>query len=178
MNKLLIVAGILTPLVLFSVPVQADTTDQNALPAVVVPITPVIVIKTEDPKDLEGEIIRVDMPESMIVVQDANNRERKVTLKQGMIDAYKVGDYVQVHLMADLKEAKTIKTVRTADLEGDVVVADLAGNQIVVRDSDPMDHVVLLNPAMNNKYVVGDHVRLYVVSDMPDVKEVRLIRVK
>ena len=38
--------------------------------------------------------------------------------------------------------------------------------------------MVILSPGMNSSYKVGDHVRLYVVSDYPDIKEVRLIRIK
>ena len=80
--------------------------------------------------------------------------------------------------MEALREAKTIHTKRTADLEGDIVTTDHARSQIVVHDSDGVDRVVILNPMMSSSYKVGDHVRLYVLSDYPDVKEVRLIRVK
>ena len=186
MKKLLTIAGILTPLVFLSMPVLAETTvtvDDNKVtidrnqPTVVV-TQPVIVAETEDPRKLEGEIIRVDIPESQIVVQDINSRERKVLLKQGMINAYKVGDYVQIYLMADLKEAKTIHTVRTADLEGDVVATDYTRNQVVIHDAGGVDRVVILSPGMSGKYQVRDHVRLYVVSDYPDFHEVRVVRVK
>src|SRR5689334_171791 len=87
------------------------TVNRAATPTVVVQQEqPVILTTTQDPRELEGEIIRVDYPESMIVVRDANGRERKVWLKQGMINNYKVDDYVKIYLMADMKEAKTIKT--------------------------------------------------------------------
>lgn len=158
---------------------STTTVVQEVIPqTVVVQQVPVIVTTVQDPKDLEGEIIRVDASDSQIVLLDADNRERKVLLKQGMIGTYKVGDYVQIHLMADLKEAKTIKTVRTADIDGNVVATDYARNQIVVRDETGTDRVVILNPNMSGKNVVGDHVRLYVVSESPNVKEVKLIRVR
>ena len=172
-----------------SVPVFATTTvtvednskvtvDPNAPPAIVVQATPVVIAQTEDPRKLEGEIIRVDIPESQILVRDVDSRERRVELKQGMISGYKVGDYVQIYLMADLKEAKTIRTVRTADIDGEVVATDYTRSQIIVRDSSGADRVVILSPGMNNKYQVKDRVQLYVVAEQPDIKEVRLIRVK
>lgn len=145
-------------------------------PAVVVQEVPVVVTQ-RDPKDLEGEIIRVDAPESEIVVRDEDNRERKVVLKKGMIGTYKVGDYVKIHLMADLKEAKTINTVRTADISGEVVATDYPRNVIIVRDERGVDRTVIVNPALPQN-VVGDHVRLYVVAESPDVREVKLIRVR
>ena len=155
------------------------TVIQQEVPqAVVTQKESAIIAAVEDPRKLEGQIIRVDIPENQIVVQDVNGRERKVLLKQGMINSYKVDDYVQIYLMADFKEAKTIRTVRTADLEGDVVAADYSRNQMVVRDAGSVDHVVILSPGMSGKYQVRDHVRLYVVSDSPNVKEVKLIRVK
>ena len=54
----------------------------------------------------------VDSSSNMIVVHDTMGHDRRVQLKEGMISSYKVDDYVRVHLMADLKEAKTINTVR------------------------------------------------------------------
>src|SRR5207253_3199045 len=103
---------------------------------------PVIVTKTEDPRELEGEIVRVDYPRSQMVIRDIDGRERKVIVKQGMINNYKVDDYVKVYLMADMKEAKSITTKRTADIEGEVVGIDYARNQIVVRDRDGADRAV------------------------------------
>ena len=200
MKKLTVIPMMLISILALSMPLFAATTvtvddnnrvtiDQNqphtmtmvqqVVPqTIVVQQVPVIVAETQDPRKLEGEIIRVDMPESLIVVRDINSRERKVLLKQGMISGYKVDDYVQIYLMADLKEAKTIKTIQTADLDGEVVSADYSRNLLVVHDGSGMDRVVILSPGMNNKYQVKDHVRLYVIADQPDAKEVRLIRVK
>ena len=191
MKKSINMAVVLFSALFSSMPVLAATTVtvednkttvvQEAVPQAVVvqqePV-PVVVATTEDPRELEGEITIVDYPENQIVVQDINGREKRVLIKQGMINGYNVGDYVQIYLMADLKEAKTIHTRRTSDLEGDIVVADYTKNQIVVRDAAGMDHVVILSPGMNSSYQAGDHVRLYIVSDYPDMKEVRLIRVK
>jgi len=36
-----------------------------------------VTLEEENPKDFEGEIIRVDMPQSQIVVQDTNGREEE-----------------------------------------------------------------------------------------------------
>lgn len=69
-------------------------------------------VRAESNRDLEGRIINVDHSKSTLVVHDKQGRDRRVTLKQGMINNYKVDDYVRIHLMADLKEAKTIQTVR------------------------------------------------------------------
>ena len=199
MKKLTVIPMMLFSILVLSAPVFAATTvtvddnkvtidrnqpnttmvvQQAAPQMVVVQQVPVIVAEMQDPRKLEGEIIRVDMPKSLIVVRDINSRERKVLLKQGMISGYKVDDYVQIYLMADLKEAKTIKTIQTADLDGEVVSADYSRNLLVVRDGSGMDRVVILSPGMNNKYQAKDHVRLYVIADQPDAKEVRLIRVK
>ena len=46
------------------------TVVQQALPKTIVVQRPVIVTRTEDPRELEGEIIRVDYPGNQIVVQD------------------------------------------------------------------------------------------------------------
>ena len=71
----------------------------------------VILTKGENNRDLEGRIVIVDNSKNTIVVHDAQGHDRRVTLKQGMINNYKVDDYVRIHLMADLKEAKMIHTV-------------------------------------------------------------------
>ncbi len=69
-------------------------------------------IREESNRDLEGRIINVDSSQSTIVVHDNQGRDRRVKLKQGMISNYKVDDYVRIHLMADLKEAKMIRTIK------------------------------------------------------------------
>lgn len=69
-------------------------------------------IRAESNRDLEGRIINVDNSQSAIVVKDAQGRDRRVKLKQGMISNYKVDDFVRIHLMADLKEAKMIRTIK------------------------------------------------------------------
>jgi ribosomal protein L21E len=69
-------------------------------------------IREESNRDLEGRIINVDSSQNTIVVRDAQSRDRRVKLKQGMISTYKVDDFVRIHLMADLKEAKMIRTIK------------------------------------------------------------------
>ena len=154
------------------------TVDQNQPQTVVVQNPPVVVAKVVDPRELEGEIIRVDYTGNMIVIQDINGRERKVLLKQGMINGYKVGDYVKIYLMADLKEAKTITTKYAADLEGDITGTDLVNSRIVVHAADGRNVVVVVNPNLMNQYKAGDHVKLYIVSDYADLQEARMIRVR
>ena len=204
MRKLLAVTEVLAALVFLSVPVLAATTvtvDENKVTVnrdqpgastttVVQPVVPVVsetvvlqsptvvITKTEDPRELEGQIIRVDYPKSEIVVEDINGRDRRVLLKQGMINYYKVDDYVKIHLMADLREAKTIKTQRTADLDAEIVSIDYTNNLIIVHNRDGRDVRVLIRPGMVNHYKAGDHVRLYVASDYPDLQEAKMIRVR
>lgn len=69
-------------------------------------------IREENDRDLEGRIVQVDSSQNTISVRDAQGRDRRVKLKQGMIGTYKVDDYVRIHLMADLKEAKMIRTIQ------------------------------------------------------------------
>lgn len=136
-----------------------------------------LVTLRENPRDFEGTIIRVDMSESQIVVQDTTGRERRVQLKQGMIGTYKVDDYVRVHLMADLREAKTIETVRDArNLEGRIVGVDNSRSQVVVRGEDGKDSAVLLRQGQAGNYRVGDHVRIHLLAGREQVQVIRIIR--
>ncbi len=68
--------------------------------------------RQESNRDIEGRIINVDNSQNTISIRDADGRDRRVKLKQGMISTYKVDDYVRIHLMADLKEAKMIRTIK------------------------------------------------------------------
>jgi len=109
-------------------------------------------------------------------VLDTNGRERKVQLKQGMIGTYKVDDYVRIHLMADLKEAKTIETIRDVrNLEGNIVSVDTSRSQIVVRGADGKDSTVLLRQGQINNYRMGDHVRIYLLANHEQVQVIRII---
>jgi hypothetical protein len=137
-----------------------------------------VITLEENPKDFEGEIIRVDIPKGQIIVLDTNGRERRVQLKQGMISAYTVDDYVRVHLMADLKEAKTIETVRDIRrLDGSIVTVDAQGSRMVVRDSHGNERTVLVRQGMITSYRVGNYVRVYQLADRDDVQLVRVIRI-
>ncbi len=95
---------------------SVTVTPQN--PVVLTPIivqeVPVVILKEDPayPKNFEGTIVKVDLPESQIVVRDTENHERRVLIKQGMINTFKVDDYVRINLMADMKEAKMVKIVR------------------------------------------------------------------
>ncbi len=136
-----------------------------------------IITIEENPKDFEGEIIRVDMSKNQILVQDTNGRERRVQMKQGMISTYKVDDYVRVHLMADLKEAKTVETVRDMGrLDGYIVRVDSQGSRMVIRDTHNNERTVLVRQGMITNYRVGNQVRVYQLADHEDVQLVRVIR--
>ena len=136
-----------------------------------------IITIEENPKDFEGEIIRVEMSKGQIIVQDTNGRERRVQMKQGMISTYKVDDYVRVHLMADLKEAKTIETVRDMGrLDGYIVRVDSQGSRMVIRDTHNNERTVLVRQGMITNYRVGNQVRVYQLADREDVQLVRVIR--
>jgi hypothetical protein len=153
---------------------------------VVVRETPVIIAAEQNPRDFEGEIVKVETPRNAtdnrhgeIVVRDTFGRDRRVQIKQGMIGNYKVGDYVEIHLMADLKEAKDIHTVkRTPDFEGTVVSVDTPSNVIIVRDSRSQDRTVQIVPDLITTYKVGDRVRLYEVAyrDYQPPRTVQVLR--
>ena len=200
MKKLSIVNGILFMLILLPAAARAETTvtvdqgnvtvDQNqpntvtttvvrpaATQTVVVQNPPVVFTKTEDPREIEGVIVRVEIPRNEIVVEDVNGREHRVLMKQGMINNNKVDDYVKIYLMADMREAKTIQTQRTADLDGNIVTLDYTNSVVVIHEND-RDSRVLMTPAMISRYKVGDHVRLYVVTNYNDLQEAKIIRVR
>lgn len=137
--------------------------------------TPVVIAKEENPMEFEGEIIQINYPKSQILVHDTGGRDRRVIVKQGMINNYKVDDYVQVRLMADLREAKMIHTVQDAShFEGVIVSVDPVASHIIVRDRTQTDRTVLLASGMTANFKAGDRVRIYVV---PEYKEARLIRI-
>ena len=68
-----------------------------------------------DDPDLEGPIIKINTIKNEITVRNVGehaklkNKEKKVLVKQGMINNYKMRDYVQIRLMADHYEAKMIE---------------------------------------------------------------------
>jgi predicted RNA-binding protein len=136
-----------------------------------------LVTLEENPKDFEGEIIRVDQGKSQIMVLDTNGRERRVQLKQGMISNYKVDDYVRIHLMADLKEAKTIQTIDgMRKLEGTVSSIDYPRNQLVIRDTRGTETPVIVRQGLINGYRVGDRTRIYILPNHEDVQLIRVLR--
>ena len=145
---------------------------------VVVEKNTAIVTAVQDPRDLEGEIIRVDYPASTIVVRDIDGRERRVLLKSGMINTYKVDDYVVIRLRTDLQEALEIKTRHAADIEGDIVEVDRTAGRLIIRHKDGATRTFIARPDMIGNYRVGDYVRLYVVYDDPAYQEAKIIRVR
>jgi uncharacterized membrane protein YeaQ/YmgE (transglycosylase-associated protein family) len=136
-----------------------------------------LVTLAENPRDFEGEITKVEMKDGRLTVLDTTGRERRVQLKQGMIGTYKVDDYVRIHLMADLKEAKTIETVRgVRNLEGSIVSVDSRGSRIVVRGTDGQDNAVLVRQGQVQNYRSGDRVRVYLLENRDQVQVIRVIR--
>jgi hypothetical protein len=91
---------------------QGPTTAVVAEPVVAVSQTPVMIVKEENPREFEGEIISVDIPESQVLVHDALGRDKRVTVKQGMISGYKIGNYIKINLITDMKEAAIIRIIR------------------------------------------------------------------
>lgn len=75
------------------------------------------IARMDDP-DLEGPIKKIMTTKNEIVVKNmltdsrVKNKEKRVLVKQGMINNYKMNDYVQVKLMADNFEAKQIDRIR------------------------------------------------------------------
>lgn len=143
-----------------------------------VPVTTAVYQVEQDPRRVEGEIVNVDTPESTILVRDADGREKRVLIKQGMISGYRTGDYVEIYLMADLREAKTIRTRRTADIEGRITNIDFANNVIVVRGNAGDEQNVLIRPNAIGEHKVGDQIKIYAAVDDRDPRTVRLIRVR
>lgn len=143
------------------------------------PTTDVTVVTIEEnPKDFEGEIIKVDISNNQILVLDINGRERRVDMKRGMINSYKVDDYVRIHLREDLKEAKTIETLKDVmRFEGNVVRVDSQGSRMVIRDTHGNEKIVLLRQGWITNYRVGNYVRVYHLTGREDVQLVRMLRV-
>lgn len=71
----------------------------------------------KDP-DLEGPVRKIDIGKNTMTIQNVltdskvKNKEKKVYVKQGMIGQFKMGDYVQVRMMADNVEAKMIEKTK------------------------------------------------------------------
>jgi len=130
----------------------------------------------ENPREFEGEIIRVNIPKGRIVVLDTTGRERRVQLKRGMIANYKVDDYVRIRLGSNLKEAQTVKTVSDVrGLEGRIVSIDSTGSRIVIRDTEGKDSTVLVRQGQISRYRSGDHVRVYLLQNRDQVQVIRVI---
>lgn len=177
MKKLTVAVGILF-LLSPVLPSAADTvvTVSSEPSTIVVQKAPVLLIKEDDPRRFEGEIIKVDYPKSQIVVHDTNGRDRRVIVKQGMISNYKVDDYVQVHLMADLREAKMIHIARhLSRYDGTIIQADPAVNYIIVRDTVGKERTALLVPGTVSQYRAGHRVRVYVVQDTEEARFIRVL---
>ena len=130
-----------------------------------------------DPAWLEGQVTKVDVTAYQVTVRDIDGRERRINLKQGMINNQKVGDYVRIQLTPDLKDAMMVRVQTDADIEGEVVRIDRNLNQVVLRQRNGAERVIVLRSTMLDNYKVGDTLRLYVVSDYSDVTEVNVIRV-
>ena len=191
MKRILAVAAALS--LLSVVPAMADTvinvdekdevTVTKTEPAVVttttavaVKETPVVIVKEDNTKEFEGEILSVDYPDSQILVRDTSGRDRRVIVKQGMINNYKVGDYVKVELMADHKEAKMIRTLKdVSHFEGTVVTIVPTSNQLVVRDSG-QDRTVIVAAGMTEFFKPGDRVRIYLLTHGDEVRYIRVLR--
>ncbi|MGH7197251.1 MAG: hypothetical protein ACREH5_00705 [Candidatus Omnitrophota bacterium] len=71
-----------------------------------------------DEPDLEGPIVKIERMKSVITVKNVGEntklkvKEKRVLVKQGWINNYKIHDYVQIRLMKDNYEAKMIEKTR------------------------------------------------------------------
>lgn len=139
----------------------------------------VVLMEQQDPRNLEGTVIKVNLVGRELLVRDINGRERQVKMmKQSMINNYKAGDYVQIYLTRDLTEAKKIRTKQMPDLEGDIVGVDMGTNVIIVRDTNGIDRSAIIRPTMIRGYRVGDRVRFYAVSENDNIQEAQIIRIR
>lgn len=152
--------------------------DQVGTKTVVVEKVPATLNVVKDSRTLEGEIIRVDYPAYTLVIRDIDGREKKVLIKRGTINNYKVDDYVVVRLTPDLQEAMDIKTKHVADIEGDVTLVDRSNGRIIIREKNGSERTVIARSDMIGNYKAGDFVRLYVVVDEDNYQEVKMIRVR
>lgn len=139
----------------------------------------VIVLAQRDPRELQGRIVKVDLAAKKLTVHDINGRDRRVLVwKTGMINHYRVDDYVQIYLTPDLTEAMKIRTKQGPDFEGDVVAVDMTNYVIVVRDENGSDRNAAVRPDMIREYQVGDRVGFYAVSENSNLQEAQIIRIK
>jgi hypothetical protein len=71
-----------------------------------------------DEPDLEGPIVKIERMKSVITIKNVGEdaklkvKEKRVLVKQGWINNYKIHDYVQIRLMRDNYEAKMIEKTR------------------------------------------------------------------
>jgi hypothetical protein len=78
-----------------------------------------------DKPDLEGPIVKIERMKSVITIKNVGEdaklkvKEKRVLVKQGWINNYKIHDYVQIRLMRDNYEAKMIEKTgpKNADSE-------------------------------------------------------------
>ncbi len=155
--------------------VTTTTTTDPAIPAgvytttttertVVIKETPVVVVREDNPREFEGEVISVSYKPDRLQIRDATGRDRRVDVKPGMINNYKRGDYVRVQMMVDNREAKMINVIKNVSLlDGRVIGLDPAGNQIIVRDASANDRTVVVAPGMANNFRTGERVRIYLI---------------
>ena len=69
-------------------------------------------VDAENKEEFTGVIKKVNVPKGYIgVIDDSNGKFRRITLKGGMINQYKVDDHVRIHLRRGMNEAKSIKSV-------------------------------------------------------------------
>ncbi len=139
---------------------------------------PVVVMEQRDPRDLEGRVVKVELNRKRLTIHDLDGRDRRVLLmKQGMINKYRVDDYLQIRLTRDLKEALTVRTIRVPDVEASVVSVDRTNNVIIVRTANGQDRRVMVQPNMIQQYQTGDRVRFYVISQNGDLQEAQIVRI-
>lgn len=66
--------------------------------------------KPENKPEFDGRISQVNTAKNYIgVVDESNQKFRRIALKGGMINQYKVGDYVHIQLRQGMNEAKAIR---------------------------------------------------------------------
>lgn len=71
-----------------------------------------------DEPDLEGPIVKIERTKSVVTIKNVGEntklkvKEKRVLVKQGWINNYKIHDYVQIRLMKDNYEAKMIEKGR------------------------------------------------------------------
>ncbi len=143
-------------LLMVSSPVLAEST-------VIIRQVPMVVVTEQIPGDFEGRVVEINASQNLIIVHDANGRDRQVAV-QGALDNYRLGDYVQIRPAA--APMIVTRTEITGDFEGRITQVNYTQNMITINDTNGRDRQVSVKPEIINNYRVGDYVQIRPMTDL------------